>query len=126
MCDQLIFSIHDRLVLEFGNLELASLLLKPINFQKALRKFREKGLHPSPSISGESNLRVIKVELFVIISVLFFFMLRKEAQTLIDRSCFMLYEKLPVLKSVLRGPKKRTSFADSTLSLTAAELKSPM
>jgi len=85
MCNQLIFSIHDRLVLEFGNLELASFLLKPL---KALRKFWEKGLHPSPTISCESNLRVIKVELFIIISALVF--CASEGRTNLDRP-FLLY-----------------------------------
>ena len=61
VCNQRI-RIHDFLVLEFRNLELARFLAK---FLKALRKFGEKRFHPSLRISSESNFRVIKVELFV-------------------------------------------------------------
>jgi len=85
MCNQLIFSILDFFVLEFGNRELTCFLLKPL---KALRKFWEKGLHPSPTVSCESNLRVIKVELFVIISTLVFCAM--EGSTNLDRP-FLLY-----------------------------------
>lgn len=61
MCNQGI-RIRDYLVLEFGDLELASFVAKIL---KALRKFGEKHFHPSPSIGRESNFRVIKVELFM-------------------------------------------------------------
>lgn len=82
MCNPRI-RIHDFLVLEFGNLELASFVAKIL---KALRKLWEKRLHPSPSISCESNLRVIRVELFIFFNAIFFF--DTEASTNLNRPLF--------------------------------------
>ena len=82
MCNQRI-RIYNFLVLEFGNLELASSVAK---FLKALRKFGEKSPHPNLSISCESNFRMIKVELFVfyyLLSARLFF--GTEASTNLDR-----------------------------------------
>ena len=66
VCNRVIRLIRLWHDLEFGNLELASFVAK---FLKAVRKFWEKRLHPSPRIIRESNLRVIPVKLCVVFVV---------------------------------------------------------
>lgn len=83
MVNQLVLVLDD-LVPKFGYMELAGLLGK---FREALCEFWKKRLHPSPSISCESNLRMIKVELFVVISCVF----AAEKVTHLDRLIFTYF-----------------------------------